>query len=111
MGQSYLLNAILYAAGNDVEPVVVWTNEMQSYAETLGKDGEPYVPVNFSSDPRHDAKNSYDGSQGGTSQWPSNLGLAATFNPETVLEWQVRLRGVPRHGSPECSEPANGFGL
>lgn len=106
LGESYLRN-VLYAAGNDVEPVVTWTNELQSYVETLGKEGEPYVPVNFSSDPRHDAKDSYDGSQGGTSQWPSNLGLAATFNPETVLEFgkyaseEYRAMGLQNALSPQ----------
>ena len=103
---SYLRN-VLYAAGNDVEPVVVWTNQLQAYTETLGTADLPYVPVNFSSDPRHDAAASYSGAGGGTSQWPSFLGLAATFNPDTVLEFgkyaseEYRAMGLTNALSPQ----------
>ncbi len=103
---SYLRN-VLYAAGNVVEPVVQWTNELQAYTETLGTADLPYVPVNFSSDPRHDAAASYSGSSGGTSQWPSFLGLAATFNPDTVLEFgkyaseEYRAMGLTNALSPQ----------
>lgn len=106
LSESYLRN-VLYAGGNDVEPVVLWTNELQAYAETLTSAETPYIPVNFSSDPRHDAKDSYAGSSGGTSQWPSNLGLAATFNPETVLKFgqyaseEYRAMGLANALSPQ----------
>ncbi|WP_156759445.1 glycoside hydrolase family 3 protein [Microbacterium karelineae] len=80
---SYLRN-VLYAGGNELEPVVTWTNEMQAYVESLVSETTPYIPVNFSSDPRHDAADSYAGASGGVSQWPSSLGMAATFDPETV---------------------------
>ncbi|MCF2707026.1 hypothetical protein I6E29_07075 [Arcanobacterium haemolyticum] len=106
LSQSYLRN-VLYAGGNEVEPVVQWTNEMQSYVETLAVEGTPYIPVNFSSDPRHDAANSYSGATGGLSQWPSNLGFAATFDPETVLAFgkyaseEYRALGLANALSPQ----------
>lgn len=106
LSNSYLRN-VLYAGGNTVEPVVQWTNEMQAFVETLASDGEPYVPVNFSSDPRHDAADSYSGAGGGTSQWPSFLGLAATFDADNVLEFgkyaseEYRAMGLANALSPQ----------
>lgn len=88
LSESYLRN-VLYAGGNVIEPVVQWTNEMQAFVETLADDETPYIPVNFSSDPRSDAQDSYAGASGGLSQWPALLGLAATFDAEAVREFGV----------------------
>lgn len=106
LSDSYLRN-VLYAGGNDIEPVVEWTNEMQAYVETLVSDDEPYIPVNFSSDPRNDAADSYAGASGGVSQWPSSLGMAATFDPDVVEQFgsvasaEYRAMGLANALSPQ----------
>ena len=90
--QEYLseshLRAVLNAGGSDVTANVQWVNQMQAYVETLAAADTPYIPVNFSSDPRSDA--SGDGAftgAGELSSWPGSLGLAATFDPDTVLQF------------------------
>ncbi|MGI6879738.1 glycoside hydrolase family 3 N-terminal domain-containing protein [Microbacterium sp. gxy059] len=103
---SYLRN-VLYAGGNEIEPVVLWTNQMQAYAETLVSGDEPYIPINFSSDPRNDAADSYAGAAGGLSGWPSSLGMAATFDPEVVRDFgriastEYRALGLANALSPQ----------
>lgn len=79
------LRNVLNAGPNDVEANVTWSNQLQAYAESLATEDEPYVPVNFSSDPRSTAESggNYNAS-GDISRWPSNLGLAATFDVETM---------------------------
>lgn len=109
------LRNVLNAGGNDVEAVANWNNEMQAYVESLAKDGTHYIPVNFSSDPRSTAGSdaSYN-AEGDISRWPSNLGLAATFNPETMLEFakassaEYRAMGIATALGPQievASEP------
>lgn len=51
------------------ETQIAWSNAMQRYVE--GKDFG--IPCYFASDPRNGQ---------GTADWPGNLGLAATFDPE-----------------------------
>ncbi|RAX21618.1 glycoside hydrolase family 3 protein [Actinomyces sp. Z5] len=87
LSESYL-RAVLNAGGSDVTANVQWVNQMQAYVETLASADTPYIPVNFSSDPRSDA--SGDGAFTGVgeiSSWPGSLGLAATFDPDTVLQF------------------------
>lgn len=78
---SYVRN-ITDAAGNDVEDSVRWVNAMQEHVELSDFN----VPVDFSSDPRSTAGSgdlySDNVSSGATdiSKWPSNIGLAATFD-------------------------------
>jgi beta-glucosidase len=75
------LRNVLNAAGSDVETTVPWVNEMQAYVETLATTDTPYVPVNFSSDPRSTAgSGGYSADGADISRWPSSLGLAATFD-------------------------------
>ena len=75
---------VLHAGGNNIEDSVLWSNQIQAFVEGLDSTS-PYVPVGFSSDPRSDAVDSYTGAEGGDiSQWPGNLGLSATFDPEIV---------------------------
>ncbi len=64
-----------------------WSNAVQAYAESLGWG----IPANITSDPRSNAAASeyYDGSTASLSKWPSNLGLAATFDPEVVKQHGV----------------------
>jgi beta-glucosidase len=106
LADSYLRN-VLYAGGNDIEPVILWTNQMQAHVETLATAETPYVPVNFSSDPRSDAKDSYAGAAGGVSQWPALLGLAATFDADTVKQFgqiassEYRAMGLANALSPQ----------
>ncbi|XBH21977.1 glycoside hydrolase family 3 N-terminal domain-containing protein [Jonesiaceae bacterium BS-20] len=104
--ESFLRN-VLYAGGNEVEPIVQWTNSMQAYVETLVSDDAPYIPVNFSTDPRNDAKDSYSGASGGVSQWPALLGLAATFDADVVKQFgqvaanEYRAMGLANALSPQ----------
>lgn len=87
LSQSFLRN-VLNAGTSDAKQNVQWVNEMQAYVETLAAEGTPYIPVNYSSDPRSDASNTGLFTEAGEiSKWPSSLGLAATFSPETVLEF------------------------
>lgn len=82
------LRLVLNNGSNNVEDNVTWTNEMQAFVESLASEGSPYVPVNMSTDPRSDASGGYMGT--GTadiSMWPGNLGLAATFDPETARQF------------------------
>ena len=63
-----------------------WSNNVQAYAESV----EYGIPANNSSDPRHSVSSSnveYEiGSTGALSQWPSSIGLAATFDTDLVKE-------------------------
>ena len=85
---SYVRN-ITDAAGNDVEDSVRWVNAMQEYVEISDFN----VPVDFSSDPRSTAGSgdlySDNVSSGVTdiSKWPSNIGLAATFDTEHMYNF------------------------
>src|SRR5699024_2810762 len=82
---------VLHAGPNDVEATVKWANEMQAFVENLD-NGLPIIPVNFSSDPRSgagDTTGAYNAAGEDISRWPSNLGLAATFNPETMQQFSV----------------------
>ncbi|MBR0087336.1 MAG: glycoside hydrolase family 3 C-terminal domain-containing protein [Lachnospiraceae bacterium] len=69
------LRSVLNSAGGTApdEVQIAWSNNMQRYVE--GKDFG--IPCYFSSDPRNGR---------GVSDWPGNLGLAATFDPELALE-------------------------
>jgi beta-glucosidase len=81
------LRNILNAGGNIVKDQVTWANEIQAYVEQLAADSA-YIPANFSSDPRSLAKDLIYFTEAGTgediSRWPSNAGLAATFDADLV---------------------------
>lgn len=106
LSESWLRN-VLHAGPSDVEASVTWANEMQAFVETLVTDETPYMPVSINSDPRSDAVDSYAGAAGGVSQWPSSLGLAATFDPARVLEFaqiasaEYRALGMSNALSPQ----------
>lgn len=101
------LRAVLNAGNSDVKDNVTWVNEMQAYVETLAESGTPYIPANFSSDPRNSATEDDPGAVGTISKWPSNLGLAATFSPETaeqfgrVISAEYRALGLTNALSPQ----------
>ncbi|MBO4889110.1 MAG: glycoside hydrolase family 3 C-terminal domain-containing protein [Firmicutes bacterium] len=69
------LRSVLNSAGGGIpdDIQIAWSNNMQRYVE--GK--EFGIPCYFSSDPRNGQ---------GVSDWPGNLGLAATFDPEIAFE-------------------------
>lgn len=91
MSQSRLRN-VLNAGPNDVEANVTWSNQLQAYAEELATEDEPYVPVNFSSDPRSTAESGGDyNASGDISRWPSHLGLAATFDTDTMASFATMV--------------------
>ncbi|AGF59116.1 beta-glucosidase [Clostridium saccharoperbutylacetonicum] len=81
------LRAVLNAGSNNTEAAVTWNNQMQAYVESLPCP----IPVNFSSDPRSTAgsgdqySNAISGKD--VSLWPSNLGLAATFDTNIMYEF------------------------
>ncbi len=50
-----------------------WANNMQAYVEA----SDNKIPINFSSDPRNGSN---------CTDWPDNLALAATFDPEVAKE-------------------------
>lgn len=84
---SYVRN-ITHAAGNNVKDSVGWSNAMQAYVESNGTFN---VPVDFSSDPRSTAgsgdlySDNVDGSD--ISAWPSNIGMAATFDTDHMYNF------------------------
>ncbi len=108
LSESHLRN-VLNAGGSDVEENVTWVNAMQAYVETLASEDTPYVPANFSSDPRSEAQSgsTYTETGTGVSLWPSVLGLASTFDPETVEEFgrvvseEYRALGISNALSPQ----------
>ncbi len=96
-GGRAMLNA---GPGASTEDTVKWNNALQSYAEGTSFG----VPVNTSSDPR----------DAGVSGIPSNLALAATFDPELVeamgnlTSIEYRLLGISTLLGPQIdvtSEP------
>ncbi|MCG2798997.1 MAG: glycoside hydrolase family 3 protein [Cellulomonas sp.] len=101
------LRAVLNAGSSDVEDNVTWVNEMQAYVETLTTSDAPYIPANFSSDPRNTATAADAGTVGSISLWPSNLGIAATFSTETAelygrsISEEYRALGLTNALSPQ----------
>jgi len=82
---------VLVATISSPEDMARWNNCVQAYAESL-----PWgIPVNNSSDPRHSVPSGDEfnvGAVGNISKWPSPLGMAATFSPETVHAFGDAIR-------------------
>ena len=77
------LRHVLVTAVESPEAAAKWNNRMQAFVEGLDLG----IPVSISSDPRHGAEANGEFLAGGDksiSQWPSSLGLAATFDPDLV---------------------------
>jgi beta-glucosidase len=83
-----------------------WNNNAQALVEGLGLG----IPANNSSDPRHQADNDDEftlGAGGDISRWPNALGLAASFDPELVLQFgtiaaqEYRALGIATALSPQ----------
>ena len=107
MSQSHVRN-VNYAGPNDVLDNVTWSNQMQAFAESLGSAEQPYIPVNVATDPRSTAgQASYNSSGADISRWPSNLGLAATFDLGTMEKFsalvsaEYRALGITSAISPQ----------
>lgn len=90
-----------------------WNNKVQALCESIGHG----IPANNSSDPRNGttATTEYNAGAGGMiSQWPGQLGLAATFAPSIVKQFgqvasrEYRALGIATALSPQidiASEP------
>jgi len=77
------LRHVLITSVQSAEVAAKWNNSMQAFLEGIDLG----IPGNTSSDPRHATSNDAEfnvGSGGLMSLWPRELGLAATFSPETV---------------------------
>jgi beta-glucosidase len=103
------LRHVLVAQVDDPLDAALWNNNVQAYLEDSADDYG--IPANNSSDPRHGSLNvtsaEYATYTGGISAWPSSLGIAATFNPETMLNFgkiassEYRLMGIATALSPQ----------
>lgn len=107
------LRAVLVTKVESPQAAAAWSNNLQAYVEGLGHG----IPANNSSDPRHesaaDAEYNY-GAGGDISQWPTPLGMAATFDPQLVKSFaqivakEYRALGITTALSPQidlASEP------
>ena len=100
------LRAVLVTTVESPAVAARWNNNMQALVEGMGHG----VPVNTSSDPRHEtlatAEYNY-GAGGEISHWPTSLGLAATFDPALVEEFghiasqEYRALGITTALSPQ----------
>lgn len=100
------LRAVLVTKVQSPEVAARWNNNLQAFVEGLGHG----IPANNSSDPRHEtsANAEYNYGAGGTiSQWPTTLGLAATFDPNITLRFgeiaaeEYRALGIATALSPQ----------
>lgn len=100
------LRAVLITSVESPSVAARWNNNMQAFVEGKGHG----VPVNISSDPRHETSATAEynyGSGGDISHWPTCLGLAATFEPAIVEEFgriaadEYRALGIATALSPQ----------
>jgi len=88
------------------EVAAQWNNNAQAFVEGLGMG----IPINTSSDPRHGTEATAEfnlGAGGNISMWPNTLGLAATFDPNLMLQFgkiastEYRALGITTALSPQ----------
>ena len=100
------LRAVLVTTVESPAVAAVWNNNMQALVEGMGHG----VPVNTSSDPRHETSATAEynyGAGGEISHWPTSLGMAATFDPALVEEFgriaaeEYRALGIATALSPQ----------
>lgn len=100
------LRAVLITSVKSPEVAARWNNNVQAYVEGLGHG----IPANNSSDPRNQADSGMEFNAGGGGQisyWPSSLGMAATFDPDIVLNFgriasrEYRALGITTALSPQ----------
>jgi len=107
------LRHVLITSVKSPEVAARWNNNVQALVEGSGFG----IPANNSSDPRHSANTGYEytaGAGGSISQWPDELGLAATFDPAITQQFgniaaqEYRALGISTALSPQIdmgSEP------
>lgn len=107
------LRHVLVTTVQSPEVAAKWSNNVQALVEGVGLG----IPANNSSDPRHSAFSGVEytaGAGGKISQWPDQLGLAATFDPKVVQQFgsiaakEYRALGITTALSPQIdlgSEP------
>lgn len=99
------LRHILLMRIENTATAVRWNNQMQAYVEGLGLG----IPGNSSSDPRHSVttKAEFNAGGGAISEWPREIGLAATFDPQIVKRFgeiaaaEYRALGIATALSPQ----------
>jgi beta-glucosidase len=115
--KAFLLNDnlrhVLITSVKTPEVAARWNNNVQALVEGSGFG----IPANNSSDPRHSTNTGVEytaGAGGAISQWPDQLGLAATFDPDVVQNFghiaaqEYRALGISTALSPQIdlgSEP------
>jgi len=107
------LRHVLVTSVQTPEVAAKWNNNVQALVEGIGFG----IPANNSSDPRHSTNSGVEytaGAGGKISQWPDQLGLAATFDPAVVQQFgsiaaqEYRALGISTALSPQIdlgSEP------
>jgi beta-glucosidase len=107
------LRHILVTTVQSPEVAAQWNNNVQAFVEGTGLG----IPANNSTDPRHGTNSGVEytaGAGGKISQWPDELGLAATFDPSVVQQFgtiaakEYRALGISTALSPQIdlgSEP------
>ena len=100
------LRAVLITVLESPKTAAKWNNNMQAFVEGLDHG----IPANTSSDPRHEAKATTEfnaGAGGQISQWPTTLGLAASFDPRLMYRFgeiaseEYRALGIATALSPQ----------
>jgi len=100
------LRHVLVTMVQSPEVAARWNNNVQALVEGNGLG----IPANNSSDPRHGTNSGVEytaGAGGKISQWPDELGLAATFDPALVLQFgkiaakEYRALGITTALSPQ----------
>ncbi|MDQ6903692.1 MAG: glycoside hydrolase family 3 C-terminal domain-containing protein [Bacteroidota bacterium] len=100
------LRHVLVTSVQSPEIAAQWNNNMQALVEGSGFG----IPANNSSDPRNGTNSGVEytaGAGGKISQWPDELGLAATFDPPLVEEFgsiaskEYRALGIATALSPQ----------
>ncbi len=80
------LRHVLVTFVQSPEVAAQWNNNVQALVESSSLG----IPANNSSDPRHGTNGGVEytaGADGKISQWPDELGLAVTFDPEIVEQF------------------------
>ena len=97
---------VLITAVESPEVSARWNNNAQALVEGNGLG----IPINISSDPRHEAASDEEytlGAGGDISRWPNALGLAASFDPALVEKFgeiaskEYRALGIGTALSPQ----------
>ena len=100
------LRHVLITTVESPEVAARWNNNVQALVEGIGLG----IPANNSSDPRHETRPEAEynaGAGGQISQWPTSIGLAATFDPALVRQFgeiaskEYRALGITTALSPQ----------